>query len=88
MDIGSQESPGLTKHMLLKLTSSLFEICFLHEGDGKYILLKDKSSAIKGLLIVLVFFMELLSDIHVWDQRPAFLQNEYDPPIFQGNITA
>lgn len=87
-DIGSQESPGLTKHMLLKLTSSLFEIRFLHEGDRKYILLKDKSSAIKGLIIVLVFFMELLSDIHVWDQRPAFLQSEYDPPIFQGNITA
>lgn len=69
MDIGSQESTGLTKHMLLKLISFSFEMLFLHEGDGRYILFKDKSSAIKGLLIVLVFFMELQSDIPVFCMR-------------------
>lgn len=48
MDIGSQQSPGLTKHMFLKLISSSFEILFLHEEDGKDILLQDKSLTIKG----------------------------------------
>lgn len=43
MDIGSQQSPGLTKHMLLKVISSLFEILFLHGGDGKDILPREKS---------------------------------------------
>lgn len=52
MDIGSQQSPGLSKHMLLKLISSSFEILFPHGGERKYVLLKNESSAIKGLLVV------------------------------------
>lgn len=86
MDRGSQQSPALTKHMLLKLMSSFLEILFLHKGDGEDILLKFKSSAIKGLLIVLVFFMVQLSDIHFFCMglKTSFSPDLIWSPYFAG----
>lgn len=83
MDIGSQQSPGLTKHMLLKLMSS-FEILFLHRGDGEYILLRHRSFAIKGLLIVSAFFTEQLSDIDIFcmGSKTSFSPDRIRSPSF------
>lgn len=49
-DIGAQQSPGLSRHMLLKDISSSFEILFPHGGERQGVLPKNKSFSVRGVL--------------------------------------